>query len=139
MAVHQSAFVVETPGRGTANITAEVQRIADAAGIKTGICTVFIQHTSASLLITENADPDVRVDLETWMKDAVRDGHAKFVHDAEGPDDMSAHVRTVLTDTTITVPLRNGKLALGTWQGIYVWEHRTSPHERKLVVTVLGE
>ncbi len=139
MAVHQSILVAKTSGRGTFNVTAEVQRIADASGVKTGICTVFIQHTSASLLITENADPDVRIDLETWMKDAVRDGDPKFVHDAEGPDDMSAHVRTVLTDTTLTVPLRNGKLALGTWQGIYVWEHRTSPHERKLVVTVLGD
>ena len=139
MAVHQSSFVAKTPGRGTINVTAEVQRIADASGINTGVCTVFIQHTSASLMITENADPDVRVDLETWMKDAVRDGDPKFVHDAEGPDDMSAHVRTVLTDTTITVPVRNGKLALGTWQGVYVWEHRASPHERKLLVTILGE
>ncbi|MEZ0312317.1 MAG: secondary thiamine-phosphate synthase enzyme YjbQ [Myxococcota bacterium] len=139
MAVHQSSFVAKTPGRGTTNVTAEVQSIADASGIKTGICTVFIQHTSASLLITENADPDVRIDLETWMKNAVRDGDPEFVHDAEGPDDMSAHVRTVLTDTTITVPVRNGKLALGTWQGVYVWEHRTSPHERRLVVTILGE
>ena len=139
MAVHQSSFVAKTPGRGTTNVTAEVQSIADTSGIKTGICTVFIQHTSASLLITENADPDVRIDLETWMKNAVRDGDPEFVHDAEGPDDMSAHVRTVLTDTTITVPVRNGKLALGTWQGVYVWEHRTSPHERRLVVTILGE
>ncbi len=139
MAVHQSSFVAKTPGRGTTNVTADVQRVADASGITTGVCTVFIQHTSASLLITENADPDVRVDLETWMSGAVRDGDPKFVHDAEGPDDMSAHVRTVLTDTTVTIPLRDGKLALGTWQGVYVWEHRTSPHERKLIVTVLGE
>jgi secondary thiamine-phosphate synthase enzyme len=139
MAVHQSTFVGKTRARGTTNVTSDVQHIADASGITTGICTIFIQHTSASLVITENADPDVRDDLETWMTNAVRDGDPKFVHDAEGPDDMSAHVRTVLTDTTLTVPLRDGKLALGTWQGIYVWEHRTSPHERKLVVTVLGE
>jgi secondary thiamine-phosphate synthase enzyme len=137
--VHQRSFIASMRGRGTENVTAEVQRIVGESGIATGICTVFIQHTSASLLITENADPDVRRDLETWMKDAVRDGDPKFVHDAEGPDDMSAHVRTILTDTTLTVPVTNGKLALGTWQGIYVWEHRTAAHERRLVVTVLGD
>src|ERR1700754_1328490 len=111
--VHQRSFTASTRGRGTSNVTAEVQRIVSDARIATGICTVFIQHTSASLVITENADPDVRVDLETWMKDAVRDGDPKFVHDAEGPDDMSAHVRTILTDTTLTVPVAEGKLALG--------------------------
>lgn len=139
MAAHQNSFVATTRGRGTINVTADVQRIVDASGITTGICTVFIQHTSASLIITENADPDVRRDLETWMSDAVRDGDSKFVHTAEGDDDMSAHIRTILTDTTLTVPVRNGKLALGTWQGVYVWEHRAAAHERKLIVTTLGE
>lgn len=137
--VHQRSIEAATRGRGTYDVTSDVQRIVGESKIATGVCTVFIQHTSASLAITENADPDVRRDLETWMSQAVRDGDPSFVHDAEGPDDMSAHVRTVLTDTTVTVPVSTGKLALGTWQGIYVWEHRTSPHRRKLVVTIIGE
>ena len=138
MRTHQRRISASTRGRGTTDITGEVQRVVDATQVRTGICTVFIQHTSASLMITENADADVRRDLETWMSDAVRDGDPKFVHDAEGPDDMSAHVRSILTDTTLTIPITDGKLALGTWQGIYVWEHRTSPHERNLVVTIIG-
>jgi secondary thiamine-phosphate synthase enzyme len=136
--IHQSQLEAATRGRGTYNITSEVARVVTASKVQTGLCTVFIQHTSASLVITENADPDVRTDLETWMAKSVRDGDKDFVHDAEGPDDMSAHIRTILTDTTLTVPVTDGKLALGTWQGIYVWEHRTSPHRRRLIVTVLG-
>jgi secondary thiamine-phosphate synthase enzyme len=136
--VHQERLSVETRGRGTFDITRQVQGIVDKAGATTGLCTVFIQHTSASLIITENADPDVRTDLETWMAKTVRDGDRDFIHTAEGDDDMSAHVRTILTDSTLTIPITDGKLALGTWQGVYVWEHRARPHKRNLVVTVLA-
>jgi secondary thiamine-phosphate synthase enzyme len=136
--VHQASVDVRTRGRGTSDITREVQRIVAASGFATGVCTVFIHHTSASLVITENADPDVRRDLETWMAKTVRDGDPDFVHDAEGPDDMSAHVRSVLTQTSLTIPVRDGALDLGTWQGVFVWEHRTSPHTRRVSVTVLG-
>jgi secondary thiamine-phosphate synthase enzyme len=100
------------------------------------LCHVFITHTSASLMLCENADPDVRRDLETFMSDLVPDGDSRFVHTAEGPDDMPAHVRSVLTQTELTLPIRNGRLALGTWQGVYVWEHRQAPHERRVIVTL---
>lgn len=135
--VHQQRITISTHGRGTQDITRQVQAVIDAGHITAGLCTVFIQHTSASLMITENADPDVRTDLETWMAKTVRDGDRDFVHTAEGDDDMSAHVRTVLTETTVTVPVTDGRLALGTWQGIYLWEHRARAHQRNLVVTVL--
>lgn len=136
--VHQDRLAVETRGRGTYDITQQVQRVVDSSGVTTGLCTVFIQHTSASLMITENADPDVRTDLETWMSKTVKDADPDFIHTAEGADDMSAHVRTILTETTLTIPVAKGKLALGTWQGVYVWEHRARPHKRNCIVTVLG-
>jgi secondary thiamine-phosphate synthase enzyme len=101
--------------------------------------TVFIHHTSASLIITENADPSVREDLERFAAKLVPDGDRMFVHDDEGPDDMPAHVRTVLTQTSIGIPIVDGKMAFGTWQGLYVWEHRSAPHQRKVTVTVIGE
>jgi secondary thiamine-phosphate synthase enzyme len=97
---------------------------------------VFIAHTSASLMLCENADPDVRLDLETFMSDLVPDGDPRYVHTAEGPDDMPAHVRSVLTQSDLTIPLRDGRLALGTWQGIYVWEHRVQPQNRRVIVTL---
>ncbi len=104
-----------------------------------GLATVFIHHTSASLIICENADPSVRRDLEAFAARLVPDGDQLFTHDAEGPDDMPAHVRTVLTQTSIGIPIEDGALALGTWQGLYVWEHRTAPHRRRVTVTVIGE
>ena len=132
----QSELIVDTSGRNTYEITASVADIVSKSELKTGLCHLFITHTSASLLISENADPDVHRDLETFMADLVRDGDPMFVHTAEGPDDMPAHIRSVLTQTDLTIPIRNGKLALGTWQGIYLWEHRANPHRRKVVVTV---
>ena len=131
-------FVVSTSGRGTYDVTDEVARAVRESGIETGLCHVFNMHTSASLMLCENADPDVRRDLETFMADLVPDGDPRFVHRAEGPDDMPAHVRSVLTHSDLTIPVRGGHLALGTWQGIYLWEHRTQPHRRRLLVTVQG-
>ncbi len=132
----QSEVLVRTHGRGSYEITSEVARAVAEAGADTGICHVFIAHTSASLMLCENADPDVRRDLETFMADLAPDGDPRFVHTAEGPDDMSAHVRSILTQSDLNVPIRAGKLALGTWQGIYVWEHRHRGHGRRVVVTV---
>lgn len=131
-------FEARTSGRGTFDITDEVARAVSRSGVGDGLCNVFLHHTSASLILCENADPDVRRDLETFMSRLVKDGDPMFVHDAEGPDDMPSHVRTILTQNSINVPVRGGKLALGTWQGIYVWEHRHAPHRRRISVTILG-
>lgn len=136
--IAQSELVVDTRGRGTYEITDRVAAAVRDAGAATGLCHVFIAHTSASLMLCENADPDVRRDLETFFADLVPDGDPRFVHTAEGDDDMPAHVRSVLTQTDLTVPVRDGRLALGTWQGIYVWEHRRHGHRRRILVTVQG-
>ncbi|WP_417550462.1 secondary thiamine-phosphate synthase enzyme YjbQ [Methylophaga sp.] len=135
----QQQLQFELKGRSTTNITDEVAKIVAASGITTGTCHVFVQHTSASLMICENADPDVRRDLETFMQHIVPDGDAMFLHQDEGPDDMSAHIRTVLTNPDLVVPVSNGKCALGIWQGIYLWEHRTHRQQRRVIVTVQGE
>lgn len=134
----QREIIVETPGRGLHDITEAVAGVVAAAGSHDGLCHLFIRHTSASLVITENADPDVHRDLETFLADLVPDGDARFVHRSEGPDDMPAHVRSVLTQTHLTVPISDGRLALGTWQGVYLWEHRMRAHRRRVVVTVAG-
>jgi secondary thiamine-phosphate synthase enzyme len=136
--MRQGQVEIETRGRGTYDVTAQIARIVTDAGIRTGLCHVFIAHTSASLMLCENADPDVRRDLETFMSDLAPDGDPRFVHTAEGPDDMSAHVRSVLTQSDLTIPIADGRLALGTWQGIYLWEHRTHGHRRRVMVTVQG-
>lgn len=131
-------ITISTRGRGSYDVTRQVAQAMEGAGIETGLCHVFNAHTSASLMLCENADPDVRRDLETFMLDLVPDGDPRFVHTAEGPDDMAAHVRTVLTQSELTIPVRDGRLALGTWQGIYLWEHRLRPHDRRLLITVYG-
>jgi secondary thiamine-phosphate synthase enzyme len=136
--VFQKEIGIETGGRATYEITDRVAAAVRESGVSTGLCHVFTTHTSASLMICENADSDVRRDLETFMGDLVPDGDERFVHNAEGPDDMPAHVRTVLTHTDLTIPIRAGKLALGTWQGLYLWEHRLQPHRRQVLVTVQG-
>jgi secondary thiamine-phosphate synthase enzyme len=130
---------VRTRGRGFTEITRDVQARVQRAGIDTGLCTLHLQHTSASLLIQENADPDVRRDFESFFARLVPDGDPLFVHTMEGDDDMSAHIRTAITTVNLSIPIAGGRLALGTWQGIYVWEHRTSPHSRTVVVHLLGE
>jgi len=135
---HQAILTFSTRGRGTLDITDAVARAVAQAGIEVGLAHVFVQHTSCSLLITENADPDVRRDLETIAGRLAPDGDPAYRHDAEGPDDMAAHARSMLTHTGLSVPVGGGRLLLGTWQGIYLWEHRTNPHRRSVVVTVLG-
>jgi secondary thiamine-phosphate synthase enzyme len=134
----QKTFEIRTCGRGTTDITAEVARLAAASGIATGVAHVFVQHTSCSLMITENADPDVLRDLETLAKRWAPDGDPAYRHDTEGDDDMAAHARSLLTGTSVSVPVGGGRLMLGTWQGIYLWEHRTHAHTRTIVVTVSG-
>lgn len=130
---------VATRGRGFYEITELVASAVRETGIETGLATLQLLHTSASLLIQENADPDVRRDFERFFARLVPDGDALFRHDSEGDDDMPAHVRTALTTVNLTIPISSGHLALGTWQGIYVWEHRLRPHTRKLVLHILGE
>ena len=133
------ATVTVTTRRGLNEITGEVARVVDAAAIREGLCTVFIRHTSASLVIQENADPAVQRDLEAFLSRLVPDGDRLFTHVAEGPDDMPSHVKATLTRTSEQIPVLDGRLALGTWQGLYVWEHRTAPHRRTLLVHVAGE
>jgi len=138
MAGVTEGFVIRTPGRGFRDISRDIQDIVQRSGIETGICNVFLRHTSASLLVTENADPDVREDLENFVSRLVPDGDPSYLHSAEGPDDMPAHIRSVLTANELTLPVRGGRLALGTWQGVYLWEHRMRPHRRTLDITVIG-
>lgn len=130
---------VDTTGRGFVDITHLVQQQVHAAGVQTGLCTLHLKHTSASLVIQENADPDVRTDFESFFDRLVPDGDPLFVHTIEGDDDMPAHVRTALTTVNLSVPIDKGRLVLGTWQGIYLWEHRHRPHRRTVVVHVIGE
>lgn len=136
---HQTRFEVATSGRGTRDITEAVARAIAQSGVQVGIAHVFVQHTSCSLLVTENADPDVRRDLETVLGRVAPDGDPAYRHDTEGPDDMAAHARTVLTGESVTLPVGGGRPLLGTWQGVFLWEHRTQPQRRSVVVTVLGE
>ena len=137
--VYQQQLRFSTRGRGTSNISRDVADVIRNSGVSQGICQVFIHHTSASLILCENADPTVRTDLETFMKKTVPDGDSMFQHVDEGPDDMPAHVRSVLTQGTLSIPVNGGRDTLGTWQGIYLWEHRTHPHTRRVTVTVIGE
>ena len=134
----QKEIIIDTPGRGTTDVTRQVQAIVAESGVVNGTCQVFVQHTSASLMLCENADPDVRRDLESFMARLVPDGDSLYLHQSEGPDDMPAHVRSVLTQSSLGLPVSNGTCALGTWQGVYLWEHRARGHRRRLLVTVQG-
>ena len=135
--MNQYKLTVQTEGRGLTDITARVEALVDVRDQDCGLAHIFVHHTSASLITQENADPDVRRDLDAFFARLVPDGDPIFTHIEEGPDDMSAHIRSVLTATHLTVPITDGRLALGTWQGIYLWEHRTHPHARRLTVTVV--
>ena len=135
---HQAILHFDTRGRGSRDITREVAAVVAASGIACGLVQVFVQHTSCSLTITENADPDVRRDLETILARLAPDGDPAYRHDDEGPDDMAAHARSVLTDSGLTIPVDGGRMLLGTWQGIYLLEHRTSGRRRSVVVTMIG-
>ncbi|MDR3478686.1 MAG: secondary thiamine-phosphate synthase enzyme YjbQ [Gammaproteobacteria bacterium] len=137
--VTQKSFKVTTPGRGMINVTAQVLEIVVASKIVVGICNIFLHHTSASIIICENADVSVQRDMEVFMGHLVPDGDNLFSHVAEGPDDMPSHVRTILTQSALTIPVSNQVLDLGVWQGIYLWEHRLQTHTRKITVSVLGE
>jgi secondary thiamine-phosphate synthase enzyme len=127
---------VTTPGRGLHEITAKVEAAVRRSGIAEGLCTVFVRHTSASLVIQENADPSAKRDLERWIERLVPDGDPFYTHDTEGPDDMPAHIRAALTATSLSIPIVDARLALGTWQGIYLWEHRRRGSARELVIHV---
>ena len=135
---HTATFTIRTRGKGTTEITEEVARIVRESGIQTGVATVFIQHTSASLIIYENADPSARTDLHEFFERLVPEDADYFVHTAEGPDDMPSHLRMVLTRTSEVIPIARGRLTLGTWQGVFVFEHRSAAHARSLVVSVVG-
>lgn len=134
----QQSFELHSRGRGTIEITSEVARVVRASGIEVGLANVFVQHTSCSVVLTENADPSVRRDLETLAARWAPDGDAAYQHDSEGDDDMAAHGRNILVGASLNVPVGSGALRLGTWQGIYLWEHRTIAHRRRVVVTVIA-
>ena len=138
MSAKSTTFTVQTRGRGTTEVTHQVQSAVAASGIAEGLCTVFIHHTSASVVINENADPDVQRDLDAFLSRLVPDGDSLYAHTMEGPDDMPAHVKTALTQTSLSIPVTGGRCALGTWQGVFVWEHRRRGHPRRITVTVVG-
>lgn len=134
--MHRHALEVRTHGRGTTEITREIDSVVAASGVRDGLCHVFVHHTSASVILCENADPAVRRDLETFLARLAPDGDPMFEHDDEGPDDMPAHVRTILTQVSLTLPVAGGRCDLGTWQGVYLWEHRRAAHTRRITITV---
>ncbi len=133
---HRNRIVVDTHGRGTYDLTQQVQKAVGLSGVETGLCHVFCLHTSASLMLCENADPTVRDDMERFFAEIVPDGSPLFKHMSEGPDDMPAHVRTTLTASDLTLPVEHGRLVLGTWQGLYLYEHRVGAHRRRLILTI---
>jgi secondary thiamine-phosphate synthase enzyme len=138
MKFHQRTLTFETPGRGLHDATGRIADVVFESKLTMGLCHLFLQHTSASLVIQENADPDVLRDLADWFLRQVPDGDPRYRHVDEGPDDMSAHIRSAITATSLTIPVEDHRLALGTWQAIYLFEHRTRPHSRRIVVTVQG-
>jgi secondary thiamine-phosphate synthase enzyme len=133
------ALRIQTKRKGLAEITAQVSAWLEGQRIETGLLTIFCRHTSASLLIQENADPDVRTDLETFFDTIVPEDSKRYIHQMEGPDDMPAHIKTALSQTQLVIPVVSGRLALGTWQGIYLFEHRRTPHRREIILHLLGE
>lgn len=134
----QSTLTITTRGQGLYEITDQVRSVLHHSSILSGIIHIFLAHTSAGLIIQENADPSARYDLEQWLMRFVPEGDSRYTHTSEGPDDMPAHIKSVLTGCSLTVPIVEGMLGLGTWQGIYLWEHRQSPHRRRVVVTIIG-
>ncbi len=139
MTHHQQILKIQTSGKSLSKITAKVQAVVAESGVQSGLCTVFVRHTSASLLIQENADPDVLRDLENFLAKLVPEDSQRYLHNAEGPDDMPAHIRSALTQTSEQIPVARGRLLLGTWQGIYLWEHRQHGHVREVVIHIAGE
>lgn len=139
MAVLQTSLTVHTDGQGLVDVTRHIAAWVTETGIQTGLCTLFIQHTSASLTIQENADPDVLADLNDFFRRIVREDPALYRHTMEGPDDMPAHIRAALTQVSLAVPVTAGRLALGTWQGVYVFEHRSHGHQRRILIHLAGD
>ncbi len=137
--VHNSTIRIRTRGKGTFEITGEVRRAIEQSGIRDGIVTVFVRHTSASLVIMENADPSARRDLEMFFEQLVPETTPWFIHTLEGPDDMPSHIRMALTRTSETIPIHDGRMTLGSWQGVFLFEHRSAPHQREIAITVMGE
>lgn len=138
MAHYQQTIKIQTSGKSLHKVTSKIAAIVAESGIQTGLCSLFLRHTSASLIIQENADPDVLRDLGNFLARLVPEGNY-YIHDTEGPDDMPAHIRTVLTHTSEQIPIAHGCLVLGTWQGVYIWEHRQHSHTRELVVHIMGD
>ncbi|MCD6048520.1 MAG: secondary thiamine-phosphate synthase enzyme [Gammaproteobacteria bacterium] len=136
MNVYRESITLKTQTRGTIEITEQIQQMVYCANIKTGLCHIFLAHTSASLILCENADPSVRQDLEAFVSQWIKDDAALFLHNEEGDDDMPAHLRTIFTQNSLTIPIEENKLILGTWQGIYLWEHRKQPQQRNLTITI---
>lgn len=134
--MQQFEIIIETRGQGTFEITSEIAVIVEKSKLKLGLCHLFLHHTSASIILCENYDPDVRTDLENFTEEWLNKINIKYIHTAEGEDDMPAHIKTVFTQSELTIPITNGKLALGTWQGIFLWEHRTSRYKRKITLTI---
>jgi len=139
MKVHTEELTLRTRGKGTYEISDEIARMVSSSGVASGQVTVFLRHTSASLILMENADPSARRDLERWFDRLAREDDPDFVHTLEGPDDMPSHIRMALTRSSEVIPVRNGRMTLGTWQGIFIFEHRRQPHHRNVAVTVIGE
>ena len=139
MNAYQEQLTLKTSGKSFTRITSKVQDVVGSSGIQTGLCTIFLRHTSASLIIQENADPDVLKDLERFFAKLIPEDGVSYIHAAEGADDMPAHIRSVLKKTSEQIPIARGKLLLGTWQGIYLWEHRQRGHHRELVVHISGD
>lgn len=137
--IYQASFTIRTAGRGTTDITPQVEQHQARSCVNQGLCNLFIQHTSASLMLCENADPAVRADVEKFLSRLAPDGDAAYQHDMEGPDDMPAHLRSILTGSSLVLPVRAGRLALGVWQGVYLYEHRHVPYNRQIVITIQGE
>ena len=133
--MQQHQLAISTQGRGLYNVTDQINALIEGRDV--GLCNVFIRHTSASLIINENSDPDVQTDLEAFMQRLVKDGDPLYKHTEEGEDDMPSHIRSALTATTLSVPILDGKLAVGTWQGVYLWEHRFAHNNRKLIITII--
>ncbi|EAZ91446.1 secondary thiamine-phosphate synthase enzyme YjbQ [Crocosphaera chwakensis] len=139
MNYYQQSLTIKTRGKDFHRITRDVENVVNQSGIETGLCTIFVRHTSASLIIQENADPDVLTDLSNFFSKLVPEDSKLYVHTTEGPDDMPAHIRSMLTKTSEQIPISQGRLVLGTWQGIYLWEHRQRSHQRQVVVHINGK
>jgi len=137
--IYQDTLSLDTPGRSFTDLSSELRRVVKTASVRAGTCHIFVPHTSCAVIFCENMDPDVRDDLEQFMANLAPDSDQAYRHSAEGPDDMPAHIRSIMTHNDLTVPIMNSELKLGVWQGVFLWEHRTQPHQRDIYITIMGE